>query len=97
MWLVVSRYGRPLADTEKYIEKCSLQEEKFDLYMILEQWKKAADMAFKLKDQNRLIEVRLPHANMKFDGSLCWIYPQAGQRSRNPQIEAYVQELLNRL
>jgi hypothetical protein len=58
LWL--SRYGRPQHETEKYIEKCAVPEEKFDLFMVLEQWKKAADVAIKLRDPNRLMEVNKP-------------------------------------
>ena len=51
------RYQRPFGEIEKYIERITAFEERYDLYMQLEQWRKAADAAIKLRDPNRLMEV----------------------------------------
>lgn len=50
------KHKRPASEVEKYIEKISAGEDKFDLYMELELWRKAIDVAIKLRDPNRLME-----------------------------------------
>jgi hypothetical protein len=44
---------------EKYIDRMESKEERYDLYIDLQIWPKATDMAFKLKDHMRLHEVRI--------------------------------------
>jgi len=39
---------------EKYIDKMSTLEDKFDLFMEIESWRKAADAARVLRDVDRL-------------------------------------------
>lgn len=51
------RGNRPESDTEKYIEKITVLEDKFDLYVELKSWRKAAEVAQKLRDPYRLQEV----------------------------------------
>ena len=47
----------PASETEKYIDKISEQEERYDFYIENCSWKKAADIALKLKDLSRASEV----------------------------------------
>lgn len=51
------RYGAPDSDIERYVEKVSVPEDKFELYMEMRAYQRAADVAFKLKDEDRLREV----------------------------------------
>ena len=44
---------------ERYIEKISGGEDRFEMFVELRSWYKAADVAAKLKDPQRLQEVRL--------------------------------------
>lgn len=46
-----------MSDVDIYIAKMSAPEDRFDMYMQIEQWQKAAEVAMKLRDPNRLIEV----------------------------------------
>lgn len=55
--LACIKHGQPKAETERYVDKIDSKEERFDLYIDLELWGKAADVAFKLKDPLRLQEV----------------------------------------
>lgn len=56
-FLTFGRYQRPVQETISYIERIAIPEDKFDLFMQLEQWRKAFEVAAKLKDPPRLIEV----------------------------------------
>lgn len=53
------RHKRPSTETELYVDKMSVSdgEDKYELYMQLSAWRKAYDVAVKLKDASRLIEV----------------------------------------
>lgn len=53
------RYKRPLPEIEKHIDKITALEDRFDLYVQVELWRKAVDVATKLRDPNRLIEVKV--------------------------------------
>lgn len=44
-------------ETEKYIDKVTESEDRYDLYMELFLYKKAAETAIKIKDSARLQEV----------------------------------------
>ena len=55
--LPICRHGRPQGEIVTYIEKITVLEDKFDMYTDIKAWGKAADVAFKLKDDNRLIQV----------------------------------------
>lgn len=59
MWCVrcVYRYGAPDGDIERYVEKVTVPEDKFDLFMEMRAYGKAADVAAKMKDKDRLQEV----------------------------------------
>ena len=46
-------------ETEKYVDKVVELEDRCDLYLELQLWKKALEIAAKLKDANRLVEVSL--------------------------------------
>ena len=52
------RKNQPFSEVEKYIEKIALLEDRYELYCELGQWRKACDIAVKLKDNMRLTEVR---------------------------------------
>ena len=51
------KYNQPMTEIEFYIDRIDSKEEKFDLYIDLEIWGKAVDIAYKLKDPFRLQEV----------------------------------------
>ena len=51
------RHKLPALETEKYIDKVTEPEDRFELYCEVSMWKKAADTAVKLKDPARLQEV----------------------------------------
>ena len=51
------RHKLPALETEKYIDKVVEPEDRYDLYLEVALWKKAADTAAKLKDGARLQEV----------------------------------------
>jgi hypothetical protein len=51
------RNKRPNAEIEKFIEKITVQEEKYDLFVEIRSWKKAMETAVRLRDPDRLIEV----------------------------------------
>jgi hypothetical protein len=51
------RHGQPEQEIEKYVEKISSLEDRYDFFVDLRSWQKAAEVAIKLKDEQRLIEV----------------------------------------
>ena len=51
------RYQRPVPEIERYIERIPDLEDRFSLYMQVEHWRKAIEVAAKLKDPQRLMEV----------------------------------------
>ena len=51
------RSGQPESESEKYIEKISSSEEKFDVSMELGLYKKAVDVAYRLRDITRMHQV----------------------------------------
>ena len=53
----VIRYQRPVPEIERYIERIPDLEDRFTLYMQVEHWRKAIEVAAKLKDPQRLMEV----------------------------------------
>jgi hypothetical protein len=72
----VFRNGQPEAESEKYIEKMSSSEDKFDVSMELGLYKKAVDVAYRLRDISRMHQVL--------------------QSCKNPQLEAQIQEMINK-
>ena len=53
------RHRRPITEVEKFVDKITENEDRCDLYMELKLWRKAFDVAAKLKDANKLTEVRI--------------------------------------
>ena len=51
------RYKLPLSEAEKYIDRITEAEDRFELYMELSLYRKAADTATRMKDPARLQEV----------------------------------------
>lgn len=51
------KFKQPVSETEKYVDKISTPEDRFDLYMELQLWRKAFEVAAKLRDPARLTEV----------------------------------------
>lgn len=51
------RYSAPDADIEKYVEKVTVLEDKYELYLEMRSFQKAMEVAYKLKDTDRLREV----------------------------------------
>jgi Vps16, C-terminal region len=47
-----------LAETEKYIDRMTEADDRFELYMELSLYRKAADCAIRMKDAARLQEVK---------------------------------------
>jgi hypothetical protein len=70
------RNGQPESETEKYIEKMSSSEDKFDVSMELGLYKKAVDVAFRSRDISRMHQVL--------------------QACRDPQLEAQIQDMINK-
>ena len=62
--LLCCRHHQPLSDTEQYIEKISSLDERFELFMELKLFRKAADTANRLKDAAKLQEVRSEHRSI---------------------------------
>ncbi len=56
--LVSRRHGRSEAETNSYIDKISAAEDRFDLFVELKAWRKAVEVAAKLRDTYKLNEVR---------------------------------------
>ena len=50
--------NRPKNDILRYIERVTVPEERFSLFMEASMWSGALDEAFKMKDQNRIIDVK---------------------------------------
>jgi restriction endonuclease S subunit len=46
-----------LSEIERYVDKVSEIDEKCNLYIELKLWRKAFDVAAKMKDSNKLVEV----------------------------------------
>ena len=57
--ITMVRYKQPANETEKYIDRITTAEDRFDLFMEIGSYRKAAEAAIKLKDGARLQEVRL--------------------------------------
>ena len=51
------KHHQPPSEVEKYIDKCTSQEEKFDLFVEIAAWRKAFDCAKALRDPARTTEV----------------------------------------
>ena len=51
------KYKQPENEVAKYIEKISSSEERYELYAELKYWARAAEVAIKMKDENRIFEV----------------------------------------
>lgn len=54
---VMYRYGQPESEIEKYVEKISSLDDRYDFFVDMKQWRKAAEIAAKMKDDQRLVEV----------------------------------------
>jgi hypothetical protein len=48
---------KQMQEAERYISKISKDEEKYKIYCKVGMWQKAVDIAFKLKDHNKLVEI----------------------------------------
>lgn len=53
----ILRNGQAESEAEKYIEKISSSEDKFDVSVELGLYKKAVDIAYRLRDVSRLHQV----------------------------------------
>ncbi|CAM9451824.1 unnamed protein product [Discosporangium mesarthrocarpum] len=51
------RHGQPARETEQYIDKVQQAEDRYDLYIEMGLWEKAAETATRLKDPRRIAEV----------------------------------------
>jgi hypothetical protein len=56
--ILKSRNGR-LDEAEKYVDKISIPEEKYEMFVELKLWRKALDVAAKLRDPYKLQEVNV--------------------------------------
>ena len=54
IYYIQYRYKQPNSETNKYVEKISSAEDKFDLYLELQSWRKAAEIGYKMRDSQRL-------------------------------------------
>lgn len=48
------KYGQPNVEIIKYIQKITAPEDRFELYVEIEEWRQAADIARTLQDRDRL-------------------------------------------
>ena len=55
--IIIDRFSRPDNETERYIEKITDNEERYELFRSVKQWKRATEVATKLKDPYKLQEV----------------------------------------
>ena len=62
---MMRRGGQPPREVEKYVEKISASDDRYDLYMELGMWKHAADTAYRDRDLPRLQEVNYGVTSMK--------------------------------
>jgi hypothetical protein len=62
----IYRYKALDLETERYIEKISVLEDKYELYVEIRSYAKAVDVAIKLRDPYRLQEVFLSISNFAF-------------------------------
>ncbi len=58
-FILANRQKQPAAEVDKYIDKITAQEDKYELYMEVQLYRKAFDAALKLRDSARLTEVSL--------------------------------------
>lgn len=56
--LLCCRHGQGRQEIERYVEKMSALEEKCDMYMELEWWSRALELASRLKDISRIQQVK---------------------------------------
>jgi hypothetical protein len=57
VWCFCCRYHQPHSEIERYIDKMQVLEDRFDLYVEVPMYRKAAETALKLKDIERLESV----------------------------------------
>ena len=55
--LACIKYDLPQSEIAGYIDRITVLEDKFDMLVDTKMWARAADTAFKLKDENRLVQV----------------------------------------
>jgi hypothetical protein len=53
------RHQRPFGDIEQYVERISVLDDKYSLFMELKAYRKAAEVASKMRDAYKLQEVRV--------------------------------------
>jgi hypothetical protein len=58
--LLLCRYGQSDEEVEKYMERISSNDEKYEVYVQLAMWRRAAEVANKMKDLHKLQQVLLP-------------------------------------
>ena len=68
------RANRPESETEKFIEKITVPEDRFDLFVELKSWRKAAEVAQKLRDPYRLQEVSLVYVLFRYAANIVTRY-----------------------
>mmetsp|Transcript_15400 Transcript_15400/g.23213 ORF Transcript_15400/g.23213 Transcript_15400/m.23213 type:complete len:848 (-) Transcript_15400:170-2713(-) len=49
--------NQPESEIDKYVERISSMEERFDVYVELSMWKRAVDVAYRMKDLPRMQEI----------------------------------------
>jgi hypothetical protein len=92
LFLSSSRYGQSEEEIEKYIDRISSNEEKFEVYVQLLMWRKAAETAQKMKDLQKLQQV--PPLSLT-----AYLSPPSGQVHRccrDPMLERQIQEMIAR-
>ena len=53
------KYHQPVSEVDKYIDKITVLEDKFDIYLECKSYSKAAEVGYKLRDSARLEAVCL--------------------------------------
>jgi hypothetical protein len=56
--MICCRYGQSDEEIEKYMDRISSSDEKYEVYVQLAMWRRAAEVANKMKDLHKLQQVR---------------------------------------
>lgn len=96
MFLLLSfyRYGQSEEEIEKYMDRISSNDEKYDVYCQLSMWRKAADIANRMKDLQKLQQVL--SLSLYFSLYPLFIFLQVLRCCRDPNLERQIQEMIAR-
>ena len=105
--MYLNRFSRPESETEKYIEKITDNEERYDLFRTVKQWKRATEVATKLKDPYKLQDVNhYYYYDYYYDDYYyyCYYYfifnlpnNQIARNCQDPSLERQIQDILTKI